>query len=276
MRKLLITVSLLIVAIAFTQCKKDEENNIYPELNGPVGTTGNTFSVSASKKVYFSQGYLQYNPSSNTWRIGANDFDTIGIITDSIPPTYNGWIDRFVYASSGYDSIYPYLKEFPDNKSEIGAMNISRTNYDWGYYNPISNGGNKAGVWRVLTKDEMTYLLSRRNADGYYLAGKGTLYREDGSTLDGTFIMPDNYNSEFDNHFNWGEITETELNKWGGVFLCRYPNTKNNPYMHIGTDGTIEDNRCLNYTYLTTNCLFRRYYIKSLLATVRLVQDCTE
>ncbi|MBR5982543.1 MAG: hypothetical protein IK025_02320 [Bacteroidales bacterium] len=271
MKKILIITSLLIVAIAFTQCKKDEENNIYPELNGPVGTTGNTFSVSASKKVYFSQGNLQYNPSSSTWRFAVNQCDTIGVTPDSIPPTYDGWIDLFIYASSGYDSIFPYLNKLPSNKTDIGKTNISGTSYDWGHYNPISNGGNKAGLWRILTKEEMSYLLERQDANGYYLAGKGSLYREDGSILEGVFIMPDNYVGEHEDHFNWGEITETELNKWGGIFLLSAPSYY---CLHIGSDRTS--------IYGSSEYFNTRFGVVSWQpgwspkAIVRLVQDCTE
>ena len=40
--------------------------------------------------------------------------------------------------------------------------------YDWGVHNAISNGGEKAGMWRTLTKDEWDYVLNKRATEMRY------------------------------------------------------------------------------------------------------------
>lgn len=72
------------------------------------------------------------------------------------------------------------------NMTDIDLVGTS-ANYDWGVYNAISNGGNKAGMWRTLTYDECRYLfVSRKNAK--YLCSIGTV-----SGIPGIIILPDNF-----------------------------------------------------------------------------------
>ena len=107
----------------------------------PQGAIHGLFSISADKQVYFSQGNLVKN-TDGTWSFAEHQYD-------------DG--DLFTWASSGYDG------------PEIGTHNIAYgdwdgegstyANYDWGVYNPITNGGNIPGLWRTLTRDEWDYLL---------------------------------------------------------------------------------------------------------------------
>ncbi|MBQ2488287.1 MAG: hypothetical protein II525_00540 [Bacteroidales bacterium] len=45
-------------------------------------------------------------------------------------------------------------------------MSFHLTDYcvegDWAYHNAIINGGNKAHLWRTLTRDEWYYLIYQR------------------------------------------------------------------------------------------------------------------
>ena len=81
----------------------------------PDGLLPGTFSVSAVKKVRFSQGNLQYCASSNIWRFAESQWDYVGsqnplhgnpcgTVTGSdngnISQTYNGWIDLFGWGTS--------------------------------------------------------------------------------------------------------------------------------------------------------------------------------
>lgn len=115
------------------------------------------FSVSASTKVYFSMGNLQYNATqgthqcadgttkNGTWRFAENQWDY----------SSTGWNSTFTWGESGYNN----------NGASIYS-DISSTYYDWGTFNAISNGGNQPNQWRVLTADEFNYLLfGRPNAD---------------------------------------------------------------------------------------------------------------
>lgn len=49
-----------------------------PVPSVPEGAINGLFSVSPSKKVYFSQGNLQYQASSNTWRFAEHQWNCVG------------------------------------------------------------------------------------------------------------------------------------------------------------------------------------------------------
>lgn len=119
------------------------------------------FSVGKYSKVYFSQGNLQYRATTDTWRFAENQWDYIGEGNKNISYKYDGWIDLFGYGTSGYDYKYkPYTLKISDNDGI--DEDITGTNYDWGVFNAISNGGKEAGIWRVLSKREWNYLFNKR------------------------------------------------------------------------------------------------------------------
>ena len=66
------------------------------------------FSVAAGKQVLFSQGNLQYQASTNTWRFAENQWDALqrdgGNETSSNRETQSKWIDMFGWGTSGWDS----------------------------------------------------------------------------------------------------------------------------------------------------------------------------
>ncbi len=64
---------------------------------------------------------------------------------------------------------------------------IAGTDYDWGVYNKISNGGNQAGLWRTLTKDEWEYLIHDR-AQAIHLVGTGKV-----NGVRGIILLPDGW-----------------------------------------------------------------------------------
>lgn len=112
-----------------------------------------SFSVSKNKKVYFSKGNLQYQASTNTWRFAEHQYDYIGEPNKNISSTYRGWIDLFNWGTSGYG-----VKPYSSTGYYSGDADITGTNYDWGYYNAISNAENMPGQWRILTNVEWYYL----------------------------------------------------------------------------------------------------------------------
>lgn len=124
--------------------------------NTIAGALPGKFSVSATKQVQFSQGNLQYQASTNTWRFAENQYDVIGEANANISETYEGWIDLFGWASSS----------FPTQSTTINDDYVDFD--DWGNQ-PINNGGNVEGLWRTLTSDEWDYLFcSRANADSLF------------------------------------------------------------------------------------------------------------
>jgi len=145
------------------------------------------FSVSASTKVVFSKGNLQYQASTEKWRFAENQYDIIGEYNKNISSTNSGWIDLFGYRTSGYNNIYPFLTSTLEYDYRGNWSDINGTDYDWGQYNAISNGGNKAGLWRTPTDIEMFYLLNKRNN----AAGKAIITYVNG--VRGLLLLPDEW-----------------------------------------------------------------------------------
>ncbi|MBR7035054.1 MAG: hypothetical protein IKI25_04755, partial [Bacteroidales bacterium] len=87
---------------------KIENGNENSNDNGAIKAA---FSVSADKKVYFSQGNLQYQASTGTWRFAEHQYDIIGDGDDNanISSTNSGWIDLFGWGTSGYNGKNPYM-----------------------------------------------------------------------------------------------------------------------------------------------------------------------
>ncbi len=156
---------------------------IYDDQGGtPLeGALHGAFSVSATQVVYFSQGPLQFNSTlgthecadgttkPGTWRFAANQYDVVGDMSvgnvyengvkcsnTKASATYTGWQDMYCWGASGYNGIEPYKANRPSTTS------IAGTNYDWGVYNAISNGGNTPGLWRTPTRAEWNYMFTQR------------------------------------------------------------------------------------------------------------------
>ena len=145
------------------------------------------FSVSENKRVNFSMGNLQYNPNVDVWRFAEQQYDLIGNENSNISSSYNGFIDLFSWGTSGFNSIYPYSEYNRAYAFNDEEKNIAETNYDWGVYNPISNGGNSNGLWRTLTAEEWSYLINeRKEADKLY--SRGNI-----EGINGIILLPDNW-----------------------------------------------------------------------------------
>ena len=162
------------------------------------GALTGRFTINAQgDQVVFSQGNLQYQAGTGTWRFANNQWDVIGTDNTNISPTYAGWIDLFGWATSGWDSgnnaYQPYSTS--TTPSDYGLHDLwfgynmtgSHANADWGVYNAISNGGNAAGLWRTLTYDELNYLFNRRN-DASNLRSQLTV-----NGVHGYAILPDDF-----------------------------------------------------------------------------------
>ena len=117
---------------------------------GVQGALSGQFSVSATKKVYFSQGNLQYQASTNTFRFAPAQYTRIGVSgNNKISSTYTGWIDWYSWGTG-------------NNPTKVGGANSDYSTFtDWGK-NQISNGGNQANLWRTMTQAEWEYLFSGR------------------------------------------------------------------------------------------------------------------
>ena len=200
----------------------------------PCGAIDGLFTINASgDHVYFSQGNLQYQASTNTWQFAENQYDYIGSDNSNISQTYSGWIDLFGWGTSGYNHGANCYQPWSTSKynSDYYAYGSSSYNLfdqtgkaDWGY-NAISNGGNTEGQWRTLTTDEWDYVLFYRST----LSGiRYAMATVDG--VNGVILLPDDwdastYNLNDVNGLNYESNTITAadwtntLEANGAVFL---------------------------------------------------------
>lgn len=199
------------------------------------------FSVSSERKVRFSQGNLQYQASTDTWRFAEHQYDYVGDAVSGnvsegsnlcdnsqISSSYSGWIDLFGWGTSGYNGKMPFMTSNAYADYGDGNNDIAATNYDWGVFCTISNGGGHE--WRTLTTQEWEYLIKRSNT----LYGQATVCNVRGCVLlpddwqlpVGLTFTPKPYNYET-NTYNTDEWNKMESN--GAVFLPaagdRYNNT---------------------------------------------------
>lgn len=170
-------------------------------VNAPEGAIGGLYSVSATRQVFFSQGNLQYKASTQTWRFAEHQYDIAGESNNGISPTYDGWIDLFGWGTSGYNGKVPYMTSTNWHDYYDGDFDIAGTNYDWGVYNAISNGGNLPGLWRTLTGLEWTYVLFERETPSGIRFVKGQV-----NHLEGVILLPDEWSAST---YNLDKINNT-------------------------------------------------------------------
>ena len=155
-----------------------------PKANNTKGALSGLFSIGENKKVRFSMGNLQFNPKKYEWRFALHQWDVIGIANSNIASNYDGWLDLFGYGTSGYMGLEPTESSMGD---QYPSCDIAEKKYDWGVYNPISNGGNKEGLWRTLTIIEWIHLFSNR-PNAAKLRAKACV-----NGIKGAIILPDDF-----------------------------------------------------------------------------------
>ena len=232
----------------------------------PTGAVDGLFTINdQGGKVYFSQGNLQYQASTNTWRFAEHQWDYVGhnyhlgtgenvhmgtvegSTNEEIAPDYSGWIDLFGFGTSGFNGKQPYMTSMDSEDYGDGENDIAGTNYDWGAYNAISNGGNQSGLWRTLTKDEWTYIVyTRQTTSGIRYAGATV------NGVHGLIILPDDWNSSIYNLSNaneaWAVWTVNDIDEatWtdtfepaGAVFLPAAGNRRGTGGGGTGPEGLL-------------------------------------
>ncbi len=195
-----------------------------------IGRSYKTFSVSDTKKVHFSRGNLQYNAAQNKWRFALRQYNMSCSDNTNISETYDGWIDLFGWGTSGWNSganaYQPWststtISDYYPGGSATNNLTGEYANADWGVYNKITNGGNKAGQWRILTKEEWVYLIGRSGK--YGMATIGDIYK-------GLVLLPDDwtlptslsFTTGYDNGYTTNTYTMAQWQKMeaaGAVFL---------------------------------------------------------
>ena len=218
----------------------------------PLGAINGLFSVNETQQVYFSQGNLQYQASTNTWRFADNQYDYIGDTNSYISMSYNGWIDLYGWGTSGYNH----------GANCYQPWNVStndRDYYAYGYYycnlydqngeadwgcNQISNGGNMANAWRTLTTNEWIYVLNTRNTPSGIRYAKAQV-----NGVNGLILLPDDWNTAIYNlnstnmrfaYFSSNTISAIQwmvLENAGAVFLPAAGNRNGFSVNSVGSGG---------------------------------------
>ena len=184
--KLVMVCFMAAVMMLPVSCKQDDITPVFIHK----GVLPGLFSVSATQQVHFSQGNLQYQASTNTWRFAEHQYDYVGTQTAdgygfyggnvrgsdnrNISSTYSGWIDLFGWGTGSNPTLSsPSFEDYG-------------TFVDWGC-NAISNGGNTTNLWRTLTIAEWNYLLNTRT-DASSKRGTGNI-----NGVGGLIILPDSW-----------------------------------------------------------------------------------
>ncbi len=200
--------------------------------SAPVGAINGLFSVSASRKIYFSKGNLQFIGSAAVpyWKFADNQWDYLGITTGQNSDSEIVNRDLFGWGTSGFDhgavAYQPWATS--TNYSHYYAYGNRQYNLydqtgkaDWGY-NAIINGGNLLHIWRTLTKEEWEYLFNSRSS-AKYKYGHGQV-----NEVNGMILLPDSWslpeglcfapgNSDWANVYDIAQWDQMEAA--GAVFL---------------------------------------------------------
>lgn len=257
-----------------------------------------------SHQVYFSQGNLQWSATGGTgsptthrvkgigradgtWRFAPHQYDVVGNANSRISSTDTGWIDLFGWGTSGYDGKHPYLSDTCLAVYLDAFEDISGTQYDWGVYNAISNGGRRPNCWRTLTDEEWTYLAWER-ADADSKSGVGRICLSDTTFIDGFIFLPDVWICPAgvvfvpDDLYQDGRNTYTP-SQWalmeaaGAIFLPAAGNREGKTVYGVGSDFSYWTSFCSGdriawtvtspYSFNAVNYYFEGH-------PVRLCQDC--
>jgi hypothetical protein len=235
----------------------------------PEGAISGKFTINLDgDQVYFSQGNLQYQASSCTWRFAENQWDYVGTQNPypgfeaggtvcgsdnfNISQTYSGWIDLFGWGTSGYN--HGAIAYQPWNTSKSYSDYYAYGNWqnnlydqngqaDWGY-NAISNGGNvENNGWRTLTLEEWYFVFNGRNTVSGIRWVRGSV-----NGVGGTILLPDNWtasiytlNDTNGGNFASNTITSSDwiniLEANGAVFLPSAGHRSGTSIFHAGTAG---------------------------------------
>ena len=204
----------------------------------PEGAVDGLFSVGEGRQVYFSKGNLQYRATTDIWRFATHQPDYIGVDNRRISADYDGWIDLFGWATSGYDHGAVDFQPWSGNRDiKSDALHLAYGKpesplsdgdgrADWGY-NRISNGGNRENQWRTLRVSEWVYLLFIRNTASGVRFAKARVGGVNGLILPpdhwGIAVYPLNSANRPDAGFESNPILQSDwerlLEPAGAVFL---------------------------------------------------------
>ena len=222
-------------------------NTPTPPGNAPEGAINGLFTINENgDQVYFSQGNLQYQASTNTWRFAEHQWDYVGgvelqtdiefgnVYENGIKcdnafrsPTYDGWIDLYAWATSGFNHgsvcYQPWSTSYqPEDFYAYGDWTNNLYDddgrADWGY-NAIANGESQENIWRTLTAEEWSFIMNQRStfSDLRYVFAIV-------NDVKGIIILPDDWDSScyyFITYNTTFENNVVSLDDWNNVLQIR-------------------------------------------------------
>ena len=168
----------------------------------PDGAISGVFSVSDTKKVYFSKGNLQatYNGTDWTWAFAENQWDYIGNAAGNTSINGNGTVS----ASNVTVDLFGWVGASSTwtGAAQYGISNSTATDHTDGYGNAArealkSDWGNTIGTgWFTLSSDEWQYLFNTRTTGGTVFGTEQARYAQatintDGTSVKGMILFPD-------------------------------------------------------------------------------------
>ena len=168
--------------------------------NNPMdeGALPGLYSVSATKKVRFSQGNLQYTKSTGVWSFMEHQYDIVETLNQWVGNDYAGQdvVSLFCYGTSGYNygaTVYQPWSTTNRYADCCGSNLYDINQADWGY-NAITNGGNKENSgWRTLTRNEWSYLFNTRTASTVNNVANARYAKAQVAGVHGVILFPDSY-----------------------------------------------------------------------------------
>lgn len=168
----------------------------------PTGAINGLFSISATQRVWFSQGNLQYIGSASTpyWKFAEHQWDYLGTTTGQNSDDQNVDRDLFAWGTSGYNHGAICYQPWSTSQTNTDYYVYGNSSYnlydqtgqaDWGY-NAISNGGNSENTWRTLTRDEWYYMFYTRSTSSGRKYAKAQV-----NGVNGVILLPDNWSTSY-------------------------------------------------------------------------------
>ncbi|MBO4250986.1 MAG: hypothetical protein J5884_07000 [Paludibacteraceae bacterium] len=138
----------------------EENKNISSTYNGWIDLFGwGTSGYNNITNDPFAINYQPWSYSREELHMDGHGREVVNVdcsaytIIGKCDTTYDWQGNAYDYNRYGYG---------PSKIADDGTMQGNNSPYDWGAYNPIANGGNTKGQWRILRGKEWHYLLNKR------------------------------------------------------------------------------------------------------------------
>ena len=232
----------------------------------PAGALPGVFSVSATKKVHFSQGNLYYDGSK--FQFEANQYYTPSSwSTDHISHFYWSKFAEVACALSYSESGTSSSDVFFTNENETTANASFKVNVE----------SKEQSGWRTLSNAEWKYLLetSARMVNGKPCYSKAFGVTIESVTYNGVFVYPDNYNGDIVS----SSMTWDDIHAAGIAFFPAAGNRENYVVDRVGNNGSYssssayDSDGAIRMFFSATMFEGNNYVDRSLGISVRLVID---